>query len=154
MINHKNKNNQHGGALLISMVLIFMLSIMGVSAMKGSSLERRMANNSVQNAATFQAAESITDLVLNDKANLEMAWEDQTGPYKVPNINLMNTFVSQQGAEAEYLGSGSAPGYSTGVNNSGSFSALNYEVRGATVMNESNTASAVIQGAFRVAPGI
>jgi Tfp pilus assembly protein PilX len=154
MIGYNNKKNQQGGALLIAMVLIFMLSIMGVSAMKGSSLERRMANNSVQSAATFQAAESVTDLVLNDKANLELAWEGQSGPYKVPNINLKNSFGYQQGAEAEYLGDGPAPGYSTGVNNSGAFAALQYEVRGATVMKESNTASAVIQGAYRIAPGM
>ncbi len=146
-------SKQDGTALLVAMVMIFMLSIMGISAMKGSSLERRMAGNSVQSAAAFQAAESLTDVALNNKDNMEEAWEDQTKPYRLPTIDLKNTFVANQAVEIEYVGNTIAIGYSQGVSTGSGFTALNYEVTGGTVMNETRTVSAVIQGAYRIAPG-
>lgn len=66
--------HQQGAALLVSMVLIFMLTILGVSAMRDSTLEGQLAANSVQKEVSFQSAESATDIILaiddasNDKA--------------------------------------------------------------------------------------
>jgi len=54
----KYDKSQRGGALLVAMVMIFMLSIMGISVMRSSTLEHRMAVNAIRTAATFQAAES------------------------------------------------------------------------------------------------
>lgn len=148
-----NHHDQSGAALMIAMIMIFMLSIMGISSMRGSSLERRMASNSVQSAATFQSAESLTDIALNTSANLEMAWKEQPTAYKIPNIDLKNSFAASQGIEAEYLGDSTPLGFSIGVNTGGGFTAFNYEVRGGSKMEESRTSSAVFQGAYRVVPG-
>ena len=151
----KIKNTkQRGAALIIAMVMIFMLSLMGISAMKGSSLERRMATNSVLSAAAFQAAESLTDLALDNEDNLDAAWRVQPAIYSVPEIDLKNSYVSEQGIEAEFIGDGLPIGYSMAEGSSSGFSAFNYEVRGATVMQESRTASAVTQGAFRIVPSL
>ena len=154
MINNPTSTKQRGAALLVAMVMIFMLSIMGISSMRGSSLERRMASNSVQSAAAFQSAESLTDKALNNTRNLEVAWKAQGSAYKIPDIDLKNTFVSEQAVTAEYVGNSIPLGYSVGVNTGGNFAALNFEVIGGTVMRETRTASAVIQGAYRVVPGI
>ncbi len=154
MILKKQKNNERGAALLIAIVMIFMLSLMGVSAMKGSALERRMASNSVQSAAAFQAAESLTDIALDNEANLDAAWRIQPGVYTVPSIDLKNSFVAAQGVETEFIGDGLPIGYSLAVGNGSSFSAFNYEIKGATVMEGTRTASAVTQGAFRIVPSL
>ncbi len=150
----KTKAQQQGGALLVAMVLIFMLSIMGVSSMRGSSLERRMATNSVQNAATFQAAESLTDVVLNDPDNLETAWTMQPGKFRVPDIDLKNHHVAAQAVDAQFIGNSIPLGFSVGVNTGGNFAAFNYVVQGGSVMTENRTASAVTQGAYRIVPGL
>ncbi len=57
-------DNQQGAALMVSMVLIFMLTILGISAMRDSTLEGQLASNSVQKEVTFQSAESATDVIL------------------------------------------------------------------------------------------
>jgi len=149
------QKSQRGGALLVAMVMIFMLSIMGITSMRGSSLERRMATNSVQGAATFQSAESLTDMALNDSTNLENAWKlsNNNMAYKVPSIDLKNKFSALQAVEAKYQGTSVAPGFSLGTGSGSNFTAFQYEVTGASVMEESRTQSAVAQGAYRIVPG-
>jgi len=150
----QNQQRQRGGALLVAMVMIFMLSIMGITSMRGSSLERRMATNSVQSAATFQSAESLTDLALNNSVNLENAWRGQGTPYRVPSIDLQNNFTAAHGVEAVYQGTSVALGFSLGVDAGSNFSAFQYEVVGGTVIEETRTRSAVAQGAYRIVPGL
>lgn len=55
---------QQGAALLVSMVLIFMLTILGIASMRDATLEGQLAANAVQKEVTFQSAESATDTVL------------------------------------------------------------------------------------------
>lgn len=49
---------QRGVALFISLVLLLVLTIIGVSAVQTTSLEERMARNTHDNVLAFQAAES------------------------------------------------------------------------------------------------
>jgi len=49
---------QKGIALFISLVLLLVLTIIGVSAVQTTSLEERMARNTHDNVLAFQAAES------------------------------------------------------------------------------------------------
>jgi type IV pilus assembly protein PilX len=53
-----NRARQHGVALFISLVLLLVLTIIGVSSVQTTSLEVRMARNSVDVDLAFQAAES------------------------------------------------------------------------------------------------
>lgn len=52
------KSNQKGVALFISLVLLLVLTIIGVSSVQTTSLEERMARNAHDGALAFQAAES------------------------------------------------------------------------------------------------
>ena len=70
---YHNKKKQDGAALMVAMVMIFMLTLMGLASMRNSNLDRRMTSNSVQSAITFQAAESSTELMLNDPENMNSA---------------------------------------------------------------------------------
>ena len=71
---HAADRHQRGGALLVAMIMIFMISIMGVSVMQSSTLERQMTTNAIQARETFQAAESTTEEALNNPDNLSASF--------------------------------------------------------------------------------
>jgi len=64
LANTKQPAKQSGAALMVSMVLIFMLSILGIASMRDATLETQLASNSAQKELTFQSAESATDVIL------------------------------------------------------------------------------------------
>jgi len=143
-----NKTRQRGGALMISIVLIFMMSLMGVSAMRSATLEKRMATNSVHKATTLQAAESATELAVGEPDNLSGAFVEQGDAY-VPSVNLnANTELSID-AEVRFIGMGPAINNSIG---SGGFAALRFEATGNAEIDSVKARSRIVQGAYRIAP--
>ncbi len=60
------RNRQNGIALLVSLVLLLLLTIIAITAASTSSLQIRMATNSQQQNAAFQAAESGIRQWLNE----------------------------------------------------------------------------------------
>jgi len=158
----RSTRSQRGGALLVAMIMIFMLSILGISAMRGSTLERRMATNSIQTATTFQGAESTSELALNDDNNLNQAI--LTADFDAVNqgnlsdsdkIEINYTINQELGmdsqASLQYVGRGPAYGFSTGVGGS-KFQAFRYEVQGGAKVDAIRARAAVTQGAYRIAP--
>lgn len=154
---------QRGGALLVSMIMIFMLSIMGISAMRGSSLEKRMATNSIQTAITFQGAESTGEEALNDDANLQDAFEiaditgindgDKDSLIPVPvDVDLKQDIGMVSSADLVYVGQGMASGFSTGAGGA-NFVALRFEARASAEVDAIRASAGVVQGAYRIAPG-
>ncbi len=65
-------NNQKGALLIVSMLMLFVLTILGVSSVSTSSLEGKMAVNFLQKTHVFQLVESEQTQVLNNG--------DQTNP--------------------------------------------------------------------------
>ena len=132
---------------MISIVMIFMLTVMGLSAMRNSNLDRRMTSNSIQSAITFQAAESSTELMLNEPENMNSALREKvkTSP------KLSNAPELSVGVDFEYVGDGTATGYSLGTN-SGGFISLRFEALGTAIINTTRTESNVLQGAYRIVP--
>lgn len=132
---------QSGTALIVSLVILLVLTIMGVSSISGTNLEERMAQNYQTTAITFQAAESAINSIINasnrfdtaGKPNPFYAEEDDpalatinTGlavVTAVPDLGLTNnpTMVvdnhlqnvnTNVAATMEYTGYGSCPGMS------------------------------------------
>ncbi len=163
-MNKTNYKKEQGAALLIGLVMIFMLSILGVSSMRGSTLERRMATNSIQTATTFQGAESTSEIVLNDEKNMTRAFEisnvktlidsksDEAIKAVTVKIDLKQDIGMESTAELRYLGTGPAIGFSTG-DGSSNFVALRYEVKGDSKVESVRSRARVTQGAYRIAPG-
>ncbi len=158
--NQAGIHRQNGAALLVALVMIFMLSIMGISSMRGSTLERRMASNSIQTATTFQGAESTSELVLNDPDNLTRAFEvsnlntliaqDSDGeitPVEL-EVDLKQGIGLESTAQLRYVGESYAEGYS-----SNTFVALRFEVKGSSTAEAIRSKARVTQGAYRIAPG-
>ncbi len=52
--------NKHQGAVLVSvMIYMLVLSMLGISSMRGTAMEERMASNQWEHSRAFQAAESV-----------------------------------------------------------------------------------------------
>ena len=135
-----------GAALLVTMIMIFLISLAGVSAMRGATLERRMTTNAIQAKEVFQEAESGTEAALNDTANLTAAFADPDGAVDV-ELELARPEVIETRARLEYVGGGIAPGYSAGT-----FEALRFIVSGSSEARSVAASASVQQGAFRVVP--
>lgn len=155
-LNHRKHRQQTGSALLVSVIIIFMLSIMGVSAMRDATLERRMATNSIQSATAFHSAESNTDMVLNnrddfaellnnvDYDNIENGILPEADRVTV-NIDLLQNIGLTTEAEYEFVGMGVATGYSS------DYAAYRFEVVGKSSVDAVRAKSEVKQGGYIVA---
>lgn len=141
-------HKQRGGALMISLVMIFMMSLMGISAMRSATLEKRMATNSVQKATTLQAAESATEIALGNTDTLAGAFTAQGTPYG-PQISLNTNTSLSIDAAVHFVGMGAAINNSIG---SGGFSALRFEATGNASIPSVQARSSIVQGAYRLAP--
>jgi len=145
--------SQRGSALMLALVMIFMLSLMGVSAMRGSTLEKRMATNAIQTQATFQAAESASDLALNARENLTLAYQEgRNNELVLDDIEEVNTTIGLDSRSTlEYVGETLASGWSTGVGTQ-SFEGLLFIASGVSAIPAVRSQSTVEQGAYRIAP--
>lgn len=129
---------------MISLVLIFMMSLMGISSMRSATLDKRMSANAVHKSRSFQAAESITELALNDRDALGTAVTTGTAVTVLVSLNDNEQLVTE--ATIEYTGLGMVDGWST------TFSGPQFEVVGDANLASVNARSNVIQGAYVPAP--
>lgn len=141
---------ERGAALFVAMVMLFVLSILGVSAMRGSTMEQRMADNAVQTSTVFQAAESATERALNDSRNLGEAF-DLNGERLALEVDLELVEGFEARAALSYIGDGVAFGYSFGEG-SNNFQSLRYDADGEARIDAVRAYSSVTQGAYRVVP--
>lgn len=76
-LNFASKTDQKGSALLISLVMLLLISIISVGAMQSSILQERMSSNMQDRELAFQAAEAA----LRDAENLiltqDLEWLEQ-----------------------------------------------------------------------------
>lgn len=84
------RGQQAGVALFISLVLLLILTIIGVSAVQTTSLEVRMTRNEHDNLLAFQAAESaLRDAEVQLEAIPTVAaFNDTNGLYQIPDLGL------------------------------------------------------------------
>lgn len=57
-------NRQQGIVLIVSLLILLVLSIIGISAISNTSLEERMSNNFQQSMVAFQASESAIQKIV------------------------------------------------------------------------------------------
>ena len=60
------QQKQRGAALFVALIILLLVSMLGVSAMKGGLFHERMAFNSQAEEMTFQAAETAIGGVINE----------------------------------------------------------------------------------------
>ena len=157
----RRRPRQRGAALLVAMIMIFVLSLMGMSAMRGSTLERRMADNSILAREVLQSAESANEIALNDRANLALAYRLHTEslaadapPTGLELRPVLRTDVDlRTEVTVRYVGEGNAVGASLDASQgANSFDSLHYVVEGRARLPSVRAARDVHQGAYRNAP--
>ena len=147
----KYSRAEHGGALLVSIIMIFMMSILGVSTMRGSTIERRMADNSIITNKNFQIAESSTELSRNDIDNLADAINSGI-TIQVDTEVYRNTTAITSWAELTFVGGGFQEGNSFGDGNPGTFDSARFVSRGNSQSASVRANSEIHQGASRPIP--
>lgn len=61
-----NRKSQQGIVLIVSLLILLVLTMLGISAISNTSMEERMSNNFQQSMVAFQASEStISDVIMN-----------------------------------------------------------------------------------------
>ena len=131
---------------MVSLVLIFMMSLMGISAMRSATLDKRMSTNAVHKSVTFQAAESITELALDDRGALAQAITAGAGNDVPVQVRLNDDVHLNTNASVKYTGMGMVTGWST------TFSGPQFEVTGDASLGNVNARTNVVQGAYVPAP--
>lgn len=132
---------QQGSVLMVAMIMTFMLSILGVSAMRGASIEGQLASNAVHKEITFQAAESASDAVLAISGKLESIICNDTDEALSQN-QLGQSSEQITGSVLEYGGRAAAMGYSLG----GPVSARRFVVTGTSTLPDVHTSTTIAQG--------
>ena len=133
--------SQQGAALLVSLVMIFILSLLVLTSMRSSSLETRMAANSIEKDITFQAADSASEIVLKVEQNLaDVICSDTPMQSQITNINHGDNLDTQ--AQIAYGGETVAVGYSLGEG----VSALQFIATGTSTMTATGTSTSITQG--------
>jgi type IV pilus assembly protein PilX len=126
------KNNQQGAILIVAFIMLLLLTIIGLSSMRGTSLQERMTGNMRDSNLSLQAAEAAlrkgeqvasSKLADNSLGTLEAA--PLSGTYTITLIALQRTSTAagepangNEGAIVRVEATGS--GASTNVNASAS----------------------------------
>lgn len=66
---------EQGMALMVSLVLLIVVTLVGLAGMRGTILQERMAGGAYDRATGFQAAEAALALGADDFATNRQAWE-------------------------------------------------------------------------------
>ncbi|MEX0731792.1 MAG: PilX N-terminal domain-containing pilus assembly protein [Aquisalimonadaceae bacterium] len=117
--------SQEGVVLVTSLILLLILTIVGITAMRTSTLEERMAANGALQMRAFQAANSAVDGYIsgllkdytedNDSSALGAI---AAGDGSTETIALRDAEITAT-AEPAYLGQGLGIGHSIGVGSAG-----------------------------------
>ncbi len=144
-----SRSQQNGTALLVALVMIFMMTVLGLTAMRESSLEKRMTTNSVHKSTVFQAAESATELTINNLDNLNAAFsaDGVKTTVDVPQPSNMEVMLN---STIQFTGSGLPVGFSSGSG----FQTLRYRIEGSADIESVQSSSRVNQGITRLVPAL
>lgn len=142
-------SQQRGAVLIMSMLMLLVMTLIGITTMNTATLEEKMSANSMNSNISLQASESAVDAALNDTANLVAALN--SGSAVNVTVNLGTTGVTSVAA-ISYIGATIAPGFSFG-NNQGTFSTYQFEATGTGTVTAANATTVTVQGVYRVGPG-
>jgi len=76
---------QRGVALAVALIMLLLLTVLGITAMRGSIFELQMARNEESRLSAFERAQSIIDAVIARPANLKGGDAGDTNCYGIPS---------------------------------------------------------------------
>lgn len=165
MTNHYERievvGRQQGATLVVGLVLLLLVTLIGVTAMQGTTVQQKMATNVQFNESAFQAAEDSVRTVTQE------ARSRRTPPAGSGNI-LVDSLSSAPGttiqrtasnankgttstASVAYAGATSAAGYSLGAG-SGNFVFHRFRITATGVARDGVSTNTHVQELGRVGP--
>lgn len=144
---HKIRPSEQGMALMVSMVLIFLMSVLGISAMRTATLEGRMVSNSFQKELTLQAAESASDEIISNDVIIEKSI-CTSGKQITPMDKLNAEAVLDTEGYITFGGSTVVLNYSL----DGGFGAVKFIAGGESNLANTSTRSEISQGLYLIGP--
>lgn len=165
-----NRHSQHGAALIVSLMMLMVMAIIGVSGLANTNLEERMAQNFQHTTIAFQAAESAIGKIViagdpgGTESNDNPFYDETTDPllqsldagvddtstvvtYDMdPDGHLANTDVSAD-ATIVYKNDGYCRGMSIG-----DVICYYFDVTSVATISATNTQQTHVQGVGRAAP--
>jgi type IV pilus assembly protein PilX len=100
---------QRGAALILSLVILLVLTLIGVAGMNSSVMQERMAANAQNSNRTFQAAESTVGaltnkLYENDLTLLRESMQNSSGESSKVTVNIDSGNGVSGSYQARFLG--------------------------------------------------
>lgn len=141
--------HEDGAALLVAMVILFMITVLGISSMQSSSVETQLATNTLVKETTFQSAESATDAILAVPDVLSDVL-CQSAPNLTNMSNLDRTDNQDTNVSVAYGGQALSPGYEI----SDRFSAHRFYITGESTVDDMNTTTKIVKGRSVVGPSV
>ena len=143
MIN-PNPGRQSGAVLIVSMIILVILTLLGVTAMNTTSLQERIASNTQERVHSFQAAETGLNQAFAD----DLAY-DVSSTYSTPLTAIVAGAGDRASYEPTFLGFSPPPPGS--LYSATSFQAAHFNFR--AVGNSASDLSTVLNGgAYQIAP--
>lgn len=159
--NIKSPAQQRGAVLLISMLILIVLTLIGITGLSNTSLEERMSHNFQQSTVAYQGAESAIENVMtagnpetDENPNYDAdtdpmvdainAGKDDTSTVVTYNIGADHVDTATQ---VTYLADAACPGASFGT-----IVCYVLEARATASIDATNTETTHIQGFRRPGP--
>jgi hypothetical protein len=141
---------QSGVALFATLIILLVITVLATSSIGVTSLEQTMAVNAQAENMAFQASESAINAAMADDSLLQQAINSSPGNWPTLGVDLNDGSVTSI-AEVKHMGTGSASGFSIGLE-AGTFGAFRFEIVGTGAVNAVNVQSEVTQGMYKIAP--
>lgn len=142
---------QHGAAMLITLILLLVSTLLGYSAMQDATQEQQLVSNVFFKELSFRAAESASQIMINNTQLLSEALKPinhtngLTQNLQLPNANI------QSDGNIRYAGAGLARGFSLGSGNAG-FQVYKFDLSGTAALSDVQATTTITQGVKRLAP--
>ena len=137
---------QRGAVLIVSLILLVVMTLLGVSSMNSTSLEEKMAANSQVTTRAFQTAETGLSIAFNDNNAYDLS-----GSYD-PASSTVSTTSDTVDLEGDFKGWSPPP--SGSLYSATSFQAAHFEFTSlGSVGGGGNRVSTTLRGgAYQIAP--
>ena len=139
-------SRQRGAVLIVSLILLVVMTLLGVTAMNSTSLEERMAANSQITTRAFQTAETGLSIAFNDNNAYDLS-----GTYD-PASSIVSGTSDTVNLEGDFVGWSPPPTGS--LYSATSFQAAHFDLQSVGSVGPTSTAVTVTLhgGAYQIAP--
>ncbi|MCF6262307.1 MAG: PilX N-terminal domain-containing pilus assembly protein [Xanthomonadales bacterium] len=96
-----NKHKQHGVALIASMVLLLVITLLSLSSMRNTNIDTKIAVNHQHKQISFQAAESALFKLMSPNPTVTVPLTEAAVPIMNSDYFKSNKSASRPGVEAD-----------------------------------------------------